>query len=93
MASKNGANIWRCAAVTAGLLLHIIPCMCGQLADFSLVIVRIEIKMAGLSHNVDASLSGVLLGFKINASSECVDLLGLQIDLLADQVRVPRGVR
>ena len=84
MAGKNSANIRWCAAMASSLRLHIIPCMSGQLADLSLVIVRVKIKVAGLSHNVDASLSGVLFGLKINTSRKCVYLLGLQIDLLTD---------
>ena len=72
--------------MATGLLLHIIPCMSSQLADLSLVIVRVKIEVAGLGHNVDACLSGVLLCIKINAGRECVDLLGLQVDLLTDQI-------
>ena len=93
MAGKNSANIWWCAAVASSLRLHIIPCMSSQLADLSLVIVRVKIKMARRSHNVDACLSGVLLGLKVNTSSKCVDLLGLQIDLLTDQIGVSGGIR
>ena len=77
MAREDGADIWRCSTVATGLRLHIVPCVRGQLADLSLIIVRIEIEVAGLSHNVDASLSGVLLGIEINASSKCVNLLSL----------------
>ena len=92
MACKHSTNIWRCATVTTSLLLHIVPCMRRQLTNLSLIIIRVEIEVAGLGHNVDASLSGVLFGFKINAGRKCVDLLSLQIDLLADKIGVSGGI-
>ena len=51
--------------------------MCGELADLSLIIIRVEVEFALLCHNVDTSLFGVSLSFMVHAAGECVNLLSL----------------
>ena len=71
---------------------HIVPSVRRQLADLCLVIVRVEVKMAPLCHDVYAGLTGVHLGLVVDAPSESVHLLRLQVDMQADQVAVPSRI-
>ena len=87
--SEYGTNIRLSPTLAIRRCLKIIPSMGRDLAYLSFIIVGVEVEIALLCHNVDTGLSGVLLGLMVHAATKSVNLLGLQVDLHADQIGVP----
>ena len=89
---QNGADVWLGAALAHLSLLDIVPSVRSDLTDLRLVVVRVQIEVAILSHDVNAGLLWVFLSVLVDASAKCFDLLRLKVDVQADEVRVARGV-
>ena len=85
---ENGADVWFGATLACVRRFEIIPSMRGELCHLSLIIVRVEVEEAFLSHDIDAGLTRVPLGLVIHAATESVHLLRLQVHMQADKVRV-----
>lgn len=94
MAIQNRANIRRLRRLPgACLVLELLVGVDGDLARVGLVLRRVELEVTRLRDDVDARLARVSFCFLLNATAKRVNLLGLQVDLLADEVRVPGRIR
>ena len=90
--SEHGADVWLGATLARVRRLKIIPSMRGKLAYLSLIIVRVEVEEAFLSHDIDTGLPRVLLRLVIHTAAECVHLLRFQVHMQADKVRVASSI-
>ena len=74
---EHGANVWLGATLARVRRFEIIPSMRGELAHLSLIIVRVEVEEAFLSHDIDTGLTRVPLRLVIHTTAERVHLLRL----------------
>ena len=74
---EHGADVWLGATLARVRRLEIIPSMRGKLAYLGLIIVRVEVEEAFLSHDIDTGLTRVPLRLVIHTATERVHLLRL----------------
>ena len=91
MTGQNSTNVWLCRITRRKKLAReaqIIPGRDGHLAGIRLVLKRVELEVARLSHDVDTSCTRIMLSLLPHTSTKCVDLLSFKVNLLANKVRI-----